>query len=167
MHGCFSVGRGWIRCAGGMGGFKGAQQLSSLYHPPHSKSYLSYKSLLPTFSTLLQNCLTSLAMAEAIRRSLACSSLRARSSFCRCSSWCRITIRTTCENEVKTLQGQTLGLSPSQEQREKSKPRIQWSHSLPLETRGICKHPTLLCLVPFQPSRKSNPETKMEGSRPS
>ena len=29
-----------------MGGFKGTQQLSfSLYHPPHSKSYLSYKSV--------------------------------------------------------------------------------------------------------------------------
>lgn len=57
------------------------------------------QSLLPTFSTLLQNCLTSLAMVEAILRNLACSSLRARSSFCRCSSWCRITMRTTYGNK--------------------------------------------------------------------
>ena len=30
---------------GGMRGFKGTQQLSSVYHPPHSKIYLSYKSV--------------------------------------------------------------------------------------------------------------------------
>lgn len=140
------------------------------YYPPTKpKAFLS-QSLLPTFSTLLQNCLTSLAMVEAIRRSLACSSLRARSSFCRCSSWCRITMRTTCRNEDPGWKHSKASPSPFPKLKAKRKINAKKPGKSELASWDWELINNLyFCLVTFQPihlPRKSKPGKEMEG-RPS